>query len=92
MITFEKKVIVSPLTPRASASSAPPFRSPVENNFHPKAILPRSWCNFFKENHEETMCEVKKSARDKIFGKIPEDTIVVLDFRTIRCHGHQYQE
>jgi hypothetical protein len=29
---------------------------------------------------EESTCEVKKSARDKIFGKIPETTIVVLDF------------
>jgi hypothetical protein len=80
MIAFEWKGTVSPLTPRASSSSAPPFRSPVENNFQPKAILPRSWCNFCEEHHEETMCEVRKSARDKIFGKIPEATIIVLDF------------
>jgi hypothetical protein len=42
--------------------------------------LPRSWCNVCEEHHEETTCEVKKSVRDNIFGKIPEDTIVVLDF------------
>jgi hypothetical protein len=80
MIAFEWKGIVSPLTPRASSSFAPPFRNPVENNFHPKAILPRSWCKFCEEHHEETTYEVKKSDRDKIFGKIPEDTIVFLDF------------
>jgi hypothetical protein len=80
MIAFERKGTVSPLTPGASSSSAPPFRNPVENNFQPKAILPRSWCNFCEEHHEETTCEVKKSARDKIFGKRPEATIVVLDF------------
>jgi hypothetical protein len=80
MITFEWKGIVSPLTPRASSSSAPPFRNLVENNFQSKAILPQSWCNFCEEHHEETTCEVKKIARDKIFGKRPEATIVVLDF------------
>jgi hypothetical protein len=80
MIAFERKGTVSPLTPGASSSSTPPFRNLVENNFQPKAILPQSWCNFCEEHHEETTCEVKKSARDKIFGKIPEATIVVLDF------------
>jgi hypothetical protein len=39
-----------------------------------------SWCNFCKENHEQSTCGVKKSARDKIFGKNPETTIVVLDW------------
>jgi hypothetical protein len=80
MISFEWKGIVSPLTPRASSSSTPHFRNLVENNFHPKSILPRSWCNFCKEQHEETTCEVKKSSRDKIFGKRPEAIIVVLYF------------
>jgi hypothetical protein len=42
--------------------------------------LPRSWCNFCEEHHEEATCEVRKSAIDKIFGKRPETTIVVLDF------------
>jgi hypothetical protein len=79
MIVFERKDTVSPLTPGDSSSSAPPFRNLVENNFQPKAILPQSWCNFCKEHHEETTCEVKKSARDEIFGKQPEATIVVLD-------------
>jgi hypothetical protein len=80
MIAYERKGNVSPLTPGASSSSAPPFRNPIENNFQPKAILPRSWCNFCEEHHEEATCEVRKSARDKIFGKRPETTIVVLDF------------
>jgi hypothetical protein len=80
MIDFEQKGTISPLTPGASSSSANPFRNPTKNNFQPKAILPRSWCNFFEEHHEETTCEVKKSARDKIFGKRPEATITVLEF------------
>jgi hypothetical protein len=42
--------------------------------------LPRSWCNLCEEHHEEATCEVRKSARDKIFGKRPKTTIVVLDF------------
>jgi hypothetical protein len=56
------------------------FRNLVENNFQPKAIFPWSWCNFCKEHHKETTCEVKKSARDKIFCKILEATTVFLDF------------
>jgi hypothetical protein len=80
MIVYERKGNVSPLTPGASSSFAPPFRNPNENNFQPKAIMPCSWCNFCEEHHEESTCEVKKSARDKIFGKRPETTIVVLDF------------
>jgi hypothetical protein len=80
MIAYERKGNVSPLTPGASSSSAPPFRNRNENNFQPKAIMPRSWCKFCEEHHEESTCEVKKSARDKIFGKIPETTIDVLDF------------
>jgi hypothetical protein len=80
MIVYEHKGNVPSLTPGASSSSSPPFRNPNENNFQPKAIMPRSWSNFCEENHEESTCEVKKSARDKIFGKIPETTIVVLDF------------
>jgi hypothetical protein len=80
MIAYERKGNVPSLTPKASSSSSPPFRNPNENNFHPKAIMPRSWCNFCKEHHEEITCEVKKSVIDKIFGKRPETTIVFLDF------------
>jgi hypothetical protein len=80
MIAYGRKGNVPPLTPGDSSSYAPPFRNPNENNFQLKYIMPRSWCNFCEENHEETTCEVKKSAKDKIFGKIPETTIVVLDF------------
>jgi hypothetical protein len=42
--------------------------------------LPRIWCNFCEEHHEEATSEVRKSARDKIFGKRTETTIIVLDF------------
>jgi hypothetical protein len=78
MIEFERKDIVSPLTPRASSSSAPRFRNPVKKSFQPKAILLWSWFKFCEEHHEETTCEVKKSARYNIFGKRPEAMIVVL--------------
>jgi hypothetical protein len=80
MIAYERKGNVSPLTPGASSSYAPSFRNPIENNFQPKVIMPRSWCNFCEEHHEETTCEVKKSAIDKIFSKRPKTTINVLDF------------
>ena len=80
MIAFDRKGTVSPLTPGASSSSAPPFRSPIENNFQPNDIMPRSWCNFCEEHHEEATCEVRKSIKDNIFGKRPETTIIVLDF------------
>jgi hypothetical protein len=42
--------------------------------------MTRSWCNLCKENHDENTCEVKKNVRDKIFGKRPDTTIVVLDW------------
>jgi hypothetical protein len=42
--------------------------------------MPRSWCKFCEEHYEESTCEVKKSVKDKIFGKRPKTTIVVLDF------------
>jgi hypothetical protein len=80
MIAYEWKVNVPSLTPGGSSSSAPPFRNPNENNFHPKAIMPHSLCNIWEERHEESTCEVKKSARDKIFGKIPKTIIFFLDF------------
>ena len=80
MVVYERKGNVSPLTHEASSSSATPFINPNENNFQPKAIMPRSWCKFYEEHHEETTCEVKKSARDKIFGKRLEATVVVLEF------------
>jgi hypothetical protein len=80
MIAYERKGNVPSLTPRNSSSSAPPFRNPNENNFQSKVIMPRSWCKFCEEHHEESTCEVNKSARDKIFGKRHETTIVFLEF------------
>jgi hypothetical protein len=83
MIAYKKKGNVPSLTPGASSSSSPYFRNPNENKFHPKSIMPRSWCNFCEENHEESTYGVKKSARDKIFGKRPKTTIFVLDWEEL---------
>jgi hypothetical protein len=80
MIEYERKGNVPSLTPGASSSSSPPFRNPNENKFQTKAIMPRSWCKFCEEHHEESTGELNKSARDKIFGKRTETTITVLDF------------
>jgi hypothetical protein len=80
MIVYEQKGNVPSLTPGASYSSSPPFRNPNEKKIQPKSIMPRSCYNFCEEHHEESTCEVKKSARDKIFGKMPKNTIFVLDF------------
>jgi hypothetical protein len=79
MIAYERKGITSSSSP-AETSSQAYFRSPNDNPFQPKAIMSRAWCNFCEENHDESTCEVKKNARDKIFGKNPEATIVVLDW------------
>jgi hypothetical protein len=42
--------------------------------------MSRAWCNFCEENHDEMTCEVKRNARDRIFGKKLDATIVVLDW------------
>jgi hypothetical protein len=84
MIAYERKRNVPSLTLGASSSSSPTFRNTNENDFLPKAIVSRSWCNFCEENHEESTCEVKKSARDKIFGKNPETTIVAVDWEELK--------
>jgi hypothetical protein len=78
MISYERKGNVPSLTHKEYSSSTTPFRNTKENNFHPKSIVSRSWCNFCEENHEESTCEVKKSARDKIFGKKPKTIIAFL--------------
>jgi hypothetical protein len=80
MIAYERKGNTPSLTPGESYSSSTPFRNTNENKFHPKAIMSCSWCNFCEENQEESTCEVKKSAKDKIFGKKPKTTIVILDW------------
>jgi hypothetical protein len=79
IVAYERKVNVPSLTPGASSSSSPTLKNLNENNFQPKSISPHSWHKFCEEHHEESTCEVKKSSKDKIFGKIPETTIVVLD-------------
>jgi hypothetical protein len=80
MIAYERKGNASSLSPGASSSSTVLFRNTNENPFQPNSIMSRSWCNFYEENHEERTCEVKKNARDKIFGKRPDTTIDVLDW------------
>jgi hypothetical protein len=80
MIAYERKGNVPSLTPGASYSSSPPFRNPNENKFQPNAIMSHSWCNFCEEHHEESTCELKKSVKDKIFGKRHETNILVLHF------------
>jgi hypothetical protein len=80
MIAYKRKGSVSSPAPGASSSSSVPFRNTNENTFQPKAIMSRSWCNFVEENHEESTCKVKKNVGDKIFGKKPDTTIIVLDW------------
>jgi hypothetical protein len=84
MIAYERKGNVPSLVPRESSSSSPPFRNTNENNFQPKAIMSHNWCKFCKENYDESTCEIKKSVRDKIFGKNPETTIFVLDWAELK--------
>ena len=80
MIAYERKGNVSYSTPGEYYSSLAPFRNTNESNFHPKAIMARSWCNFCEENHEESTCEVKKNDRDNIFGKSLDTMFVILDW------------
>jgi hypothetical protein len=72
MIAFERKGVTSTSSP-AETSAQAAFRNQPNNfqpnNYPPKAILSRAWCNFCEDNHDESTCEVKKSARDQIFGK-----------------------
>jgi hypothetical protein len=34
------------------------------NNFQPKTIISRDWCNLCDDNHKESTCEVKKRAQE----------------------------
>jgi hypothetical protein len=56
MISFERKGVTSTSTP-AETSTQASFRNQT-NNFQPKAILSRTWCNFCEENHDENTCEI----------------------------------
>jgi hypothetical protein len=79
MIADEQKGISS--SSSLWISSLMPFRNTNERTFHPKAIMTRIWFNFCEENHDENItCEVKINARDNIFGKGTDTTIVVLDW------------
>jgi hypothetical protein len=80
MISCERKGSVSLPAPIASSSSSMPFMNNNENTLQPKAIMSRNWCNFCEENHEESTYKVEKNPRDKIFGKRPNTTIMVLDW------------
>jgi len=74
MIVFLKKGVTS--TSALADTSAQATFSNETNNFHHKAILLRTWCNFCENSHDENTCEIKKSARDHIFGKIDDTNIV----------------
>jgi hypothetical protein len=62
---LKKKVISQPI-PESSAQASLQNQS---QSFQPKTILSRAWCNFCEENHEESTCELRKNARERIFGK-----------------------
>jgi hypothetical protein len=79
IIAYERKGNSFSSSPGDSSSSLEPFRNTNENTFHPKAIMSSIWCNFYKENHEESTCEVKRNVRDNIFSKRPDTTITILD-------------
>jgi hypothetical protein len=74
MIYFERKGVTST---SAETSTQAALRNQT-HSFQPKAILSRTWCNFCEENHDENTCEIKKNAREHIFGKIYDTTIVAL--------------
>jgi ribonuclease HI len=78
MIYFERKGITSTSTIEASTQAA--TKNFMSNNFQPKAIFPRAWCNFCEDHHDESTCEVKKNVRDRIFGKKPRYYHFVLDW------------
>jgi hypothetical protein len=79
MISFERKWVTS-TSSQVETSTQAAFRNQPKNfqpnNYPPKAILSRDWCNFCEDNHDESTYEVKKNARERIFGK-KVDTIIV---------------
>jgi hypothetical protein len=82
LIAFERKGVTSTSTPVESSTQVVLRNQPTNSQFHtqPKAILSRAWCNFCDDNHEESTCEVKKRAQERIFGKKADTTIVSLDW------------
>jgi hypothetical protein len=76
MISFERKGVAST---SAETSTQATLRNQPQS-FQPKEILSRAWCNFCEENHDENTCEVRRNAREWIFGKISDTTIVALDW------------
>jgi hypothetical protein len=82
MISFERKGITTNSIPVESSSQVVLRNQPINSLPYnqPKAILSRAWCNFCDDNHEESTCEVKKKAQERIFGKINEAIVIALDF------------
>jgi hypothetical protein len=74
MIYFERKRVTS-----VETSSHVTLRN-LTHSFQPKAILSRNSCNLCEENNDENTCEIKKNAREHIFGKIFDTTIATLDW------------
>jgi hypothetical protein len=83
MISFERKGVTSMSSPDETSTQAF-FKNQLtnfqSNNIQPKAILSRAWCNFCDDNHYESTCEVKKRAKERIFGKNVDTTIDDLDW------------
>jgi hypothetical protein len=65
MIAFERKGVAST---SAETSTQVVLRNQPQN-FQPKTILSRAWCNFCEENHDENTCEVRRNAREQFLGK-----------------------
>ena len=80
MIGFEIKEVTSTSIPTETSAQAAFRNQPInfQYNIQPNAILSRIWCNFCDDNHDESTCEVKKIAREWIFGKKVDTTIVAL--------------
>jgi hypothetical protein len=76
MIAFERKGVAS-TSAKSSTQDASRNRP---QNFQPREILSRSWCNLCEEIHDEGTCEIRKNVRELIFGKRSNSTIVALDW------------
>jgi hypothetical protein len=55
-------------------------RNMITQNFQPKTIISCAWCNLCEDHHDENNYEVKRSAKECIFGKKTLQTIATLDW------------
>jgi hypothetical protein len=95
IISFEIKRVTS--TSSLSETYAQTILRNQNNNFHLKAILSRTWCNFCEENHNENTCEIKLSTRESVFDKKIDTTIDALywaheeDFMMVDTQNKYYE-